>query len=163
MPIWVKATSETGSGNPHLVELGANWLPSRLESIASLTNIPALTSVEGEQDGGEDAHLDAHFADSGKEGSGETSREIDQSESNKTAETSVEAAADRYEIFIKALAGMQNLLPCNAKAISSNLGMRQADVTRFLKKGVDQGAVEKLSKPVRFRLVSSQPKQTSFL
>lgn len=166
VPIWIKTTAEPGSGNPQLVDQGAHWLPESLGSIASLS-ISSDDATAGSQsdvaNGGDRGitSVDSNW----KEPHGETPLEPDQEQvaTTKTSEAPIESATDSYENFVAALKSIQDLLPANAETISLKLGMPKADVTKLLKKGVELGALEKLTRPVRFRLAQQRPQQASFL
>lgn len=161
VPVWIKNTSEAGSGNPRLVEQGARWLPDDVEAIASLSTTPerpaAGLQLEAAHHGGRPAHLDASNC---SENSVQPSRP-DQTVTVTNPGSSDDGSAELYEAFLAALTAFQDHLPSGAEAISAHLGMKKAEVSRLLKKAVERGVIEKLSKPVRFRFAAVQARQPS--
>ena len=140
VPLWVKRTSDPASGNAGLIEQGARPLSDPLETVASL--FEPLEEVS--------APIPAGFA--------EEIRAWDTSSSEATPIPEQDAAIgavpedlDFYRLFLARLTVATAEGPLSAADVAKRLDIAKGQVEIWLKRGVTDGAVEKVDRPVRFR------------
>lgn len=153
VPVYLKPNPPAGSGNPLLVELGARWLPQEIGSIESLVIDP--TVGEPKKSGKQDRK-------------GEDSAELlvsDSSESIAALKGEMERANTGNSAFDSFIVQFRKLVDGGAikeAEIAKQLGLPKKQVKEWLKRGVDEGTIFKLHKPVRYDIASEQAIQPSF-
>lgn len=127
VPLWVRRTSDPDSGNVHLADRGARWLAEPLKSVAELfggrdtASAPALDGV---------------------------------SEEARSWEAPSPAIPDDLEFFDLFLARLTTITAEEALSearISERLNVAKIQVKEWIKRGVDEDRIERVTGPVRYR------------
>ena len=127
VPIWVKRTAESGSGNADLVAKGARWLPDPLESLAELF-------------GGEEA-----VATPALHGVSEETR------SWEAASPAIPEDLGFFDLFLARLTAITAEEPLSEAQISERLNVAKGQVKEWIKRGVTEEGIERVTGPVRYR------------
>ena len=140
VPLWVKRTTDPASGNAGLIERGARPLPDPLELLATLSEPSDEVSMPSP------ASL---FEETRSWGTSS-------SEASPTAEQdsimgAVPEDLDFYRLFLARLAAATAEGPLSNADVETRLGIAKGQVGKWLKRGVAEGAVERVTRPVRYR------------
>lgn len=168
VPLWVKPHRETQSGNAVLVGMGARWLEQEAP-VASLVGdekaartMSAATHLEGrpeeEQDSPPVAQVPGLIAEQLMEprpAEENVAGPVDPSPSIEEA-APVPAPASLYEHFLVKLAEETASAAMPAEALQERLELNKSQLADWLKRGVADGRIEKLNKPVRYQLSKTQ-------
>ena len=140
VPLWVKETGDPGSGNAALAEKGGCWLRAIPESIAALFDRSgaALRPVVS-------GLTDEAMAWSGPETS--AARPEEQDVHPGTAPPGL----GFYDLFLARLAALSVDEPAPEADLAARLELAKGQVKSWLKRGVAEGSVEKLTAPLRYR------------
>jgi predicted Rossmann fold nucleotide-binding protein DprA/Smf involved in DNA uptake len=151
------------SGNPELVQRGAQWLPDDLTSLAILLNGPqSLKTKEARSDLPLLAH-DAERPLAPEQGQGTTKSPRPDADTTETQPQLVPPAvpadvasqhhteADFYSLFLIRMCNITVAAPMTANDIAARLELEKAQANAWLKRGVVEGKIKKLSKPVRYQ------------
>ena len=131
-PVWLKSDPTGGSGNTELARRGGRWLPDRLERLDILYRP-------------EDSPEPAGASDSGSpEGNGRSEVGI--------APTDREESSSLYHEFLKRLANRTAHEAISRKDIARQLELTDSQVAVWIRRGLDEGKLLKLNRPVRYRL-----------
>ncbi len=164
VPLWVKRSPDAGSGNPELVARGARWLPEELGSLGCLAKgDQASLRHEGQ----------AHDLPSPEEIqlSTSTTTEVRPSASpmvgnerpvaglrNESAPKpspttpEIPESLGFYELFLVRFAELASEAPLRADEVCERLDdVEKSQVKKWLQRGVSDGKIEKLTRPVRYR------------
>ena len=147
VPLWVRHTSDPDSGNHDLVERkGARRLPDPLKSLAALFEpsdaAPALVpeGIFGEPQSPYEPAPDSPDSSDSMAGAGR--------------EHGVPAIPDGltfYGLFLAKLAAATAEEPLSGDAVAHRLDIAKSQVKEWLARGVAEGKVERVTKPVRYR------------
>ena len=140
VPLWVKRSSDPASGNACLIEQGARPLPDPLESVATLfepsDEVPAPVTA----------------------GVAEETRSWDASSSEATPIAERDSAKgelpedlDFYRLFLARLMATTAEGPLSDDVVAKRLDIAKGQIQKWLKRGVTEGAVERVTRPVRYR------------
>lgn len=153
VPLWVKRTSDPASGNAGLIEQGVRPLPDPLGSLATL--FMPLDEVS--------APIPA--------GLYEEARSWDASNSEATPIAERDSAKserpedlDFYRLFLARLTVATAEGPLSDAVVAKRLDIAKGQVQKWLKRGVTEGMVERVTRPVRYRAphrVQSLPLEAS--
>ncbi len=127
VPLWVKRTGETGSGNAHLVAKGACWLPDPLNSVADLF-------------GGQDAAPAPVF-----EGVAEETR------SWEAPSPAIPEDLEFFDLFLARLTAITAEEPLTEARIAERLNVAKGQVKEWIGRGVAEERIERVARPVRYR------------
>ena len=175
VPLWVKHTESPKSGNPDLVRRGASWLPHNLTSLACLLKEPP---AESDKDGRSDPpRLDADAGDSETleprtEATGALVRRARTDEvrtdgigaqaGGSVGDAPLRATPDFfYALFLAKFIEIADGNSMRVEDIASHLKLEKSQVRVWLKRGVDDGAIEKETRPVRYLPGEAARKQAS--
>ena len=147
VPLWVKKTENKKSGNPILVNRGANWLPddplpieALMEGCSSKTELPIdLLSLE----------------------TNSSSTQIPTEKASIEVEPSKNTVSNFYQLFIRRFEEVTSEMPLKADEIASHFGLEKSQVNTWLKRAVNEGLAEKMEKPVRYQITGKTRKQAS--
>ncbi|MDE0173272.1 MAG: DNA-processing protein DprA [Defluviicoccus sp.] len=128
VPLWVKRTSEPDSGNVHLVAKGARWLPDPLTSVVELF---------GRQDVASAPVLD---------GVSEETR------SWETPSPAIPGDLEFFDLFLARLTAITAEGPVSEAQISERLNVAKGQVKEWIKRGVTEEGIERVTGPVRYRV-----------
>ena len=136
LPLWAM-TGGNSSGNPELIKRKARpWKAGNFAQIFSDQAVaplaPQATACEKE--------------DLGSAGSYEMSVAVQPSS----------AGTDFYDLFLNRLDGLTSKEALAADDISKRLKLKKTQVTAWLKQGVYEKRIQKLSKPVRYRYMNQK-------
>jgi len=173
VPLWVKHNTNTKSGNSKLVQRGARWLPDNLTSLATLLNGSSPTTAEEARP---DLPLLAHGAERPTAlepeqdateiplPEGEAPEALPQAAS--TAEHAAVASAhqvdqDFYSLFLVRMLDITAAKPMKADDIALRLDLKKSQTNAWLKRGVSDGKIKKVTKPVRYQSATAGCQQSS--
>lgn len=176
VPVWVKQSSHSTSGNADVVAHGANWLPEALESIQSLfTSRMAVSPTGGHPIGpslfaDDTAALPAveqmrMSATQSQEPGGENSAAAPETRVSGHAALENQGQSDRdlYDLFLARIAKMTTPAPLPSAQIAESLNLVKTQVDAWLKRGVEEGVIKRFERPVRFQFRDSAATQASLL
>ena len=171
VPLWVKHNANTRSGNSELVQRGAKWLADNLSSLATLLNSSQpSTAKEARQD----LPLLAHDSErptplETKTESIETkAAEIATPESQLQMGSSEERAieiitdnskVDFYTLFLKRMDDITTDDSLKVDQIVARLELEKSQVNAWLKRGVSEGKIKKLTRPIRYQSSAAKQEQ----
>jgi predicted Rossmann fold nucleotide-binding protein DprA/Smf involved in DNA uptake len=173
VPLWVKRTESTKSGNSELVEKGANWIPDDLTSLDCLMNsapssadkdertdvplleIEAAPSVATEPIVG----IPAPLSLDSKPAEEQTEKSSIHELIDDTTTDQVEV--DFYTLFLTRVHDMAKVDPMRVEDIALNLELETSQVKTWLKRAVDDGKIRKLMRPVRYLAIERVRTQAS--
>lgn len=164
--LWVKKTESKISGNPVLVDKGANWLPD-----ASLSFEKLIEGVDGK------SNLSADLFQAGKNDTqgqpqptavpaklettpprkDETKTQLSQ----ETTDILEPAISNFFQLFIYKIAELTAEAPLKADEIASKLEIEKLQTNAWLKRAVEEGLAEKLNRPIRYQITGKARKQAS--
>ena len=173
VPLWVKRTKNSRSGNPRLVQRGARWMPDELTSLAFL-----LDSSYAETDSVADSVLplpgteaanpaelergpdpsDGPDPDSGTEEHPAKAPSVLGSVADAPQD---QVGLDFHTLFLVRLLDITSDDPMRAEDIASRLKLERSQVNTWLKRGVNDGKIKKLTKPVRYQSTEAPRQQAS--
>ena len=163
VPLWVKRTTSTKSGNASLAQKGAHWIPDNLTSLESLM----CASTSGTEKASR-LELPLYTAD--------VEHPVDREASLKVSDTlDLEAGSlgirghtinadgpvvgsiadqgdvDFYTLFLIRMLKITANGPMKADDIAVCLELGKSQLNTWLKRGVSEGKIRKLSGPVRYQ------------
>jgi predicted Rossmann fold nucleotide-binding protein DprA/Smf involved in DNA uptake len=157
VPLWVKHQAGGRSGNAELVRRGGNWLPDELGSLSILLDggearagSEPLPTLPLPMPGG-----DAPAAEP------ETRLNESQPPERGAAAEQHRTEADAYVSFLARLHDITVDAPMTAADIAGRLDLKKTQANAWLKRGVEEGAVTKTSRPVRYQSAAAAPRQAS--
>lgn len=163
VPLWVKAVATESSGNPELIRRGAHRLPDDLTSLSSLLNgapTSARTSTPTDlpllsQEEARPAALSLDQCTAGPPApTGEPSDQRTEAEpelERVTSPAAGPASMDFYSLFLTRMMESATSTALSADEIAAAFRLEKSQVSAWLKRGVDDGTMRKLSKPTRYQ------------
>lgn len=163
VPLWVKAAATESSGNFELIRRGARRLPDDLPSVSALLNgVPTSARASAPADlpllAQEEARPAAPGIDQGTAGApvptGEPSDQRAEAERKLERDTSSAAGPARmdfYSLFLTRMMEAATATALSADEIAATFCLEKSQVSAWLKRGVDDGTIRKLSKPTRYQ------------
>lgn len=161
VPLWVKRDQDVYSGNQALVSQGGRWLEEAAEHLdvqglcAQAIHEPAvcdlraadqgLASTEAEQSSPSIADEDIPQAASSLNGLIDKGTEATSEQNAAVAEMSF------YQFFLKKIACFNDAV--TADELDAQWDVPKKQINDWLKQSVDEGVVQKLTKPVRYQLL----------
>jgi len=161
VPLWVKRDQDVHSGNQALVSQGGRWLEEAAEHLdvqglcAQVTPEPAvcdlraadqgLASTEAEQSSPSIADEDTPRAASLLNGL------IDKGAEATSEQNAAVADMSFYQFFLKKIACFNDAV--TADELDAQWDVPKKQINDWLKQSVDEGAVQKLTKPVRYQVL----------
>lgn len=133
-PVWVRGADAQDSGNASLVEIGGRWMPSELREVGSLLPRAKQAPV------GVAERARAYGAPA------PTTSDI---ESNMTL----------YEVFLAKVEALAGSEPVGADHLRAKLDLTQSQIKAWLNRAVGEKKLQKLSKPLRYRVVRHEQQQ----
>ncbi len=173
VPLWVKPAATEASGNPELIRRGAHRLPKDLTSLSALLKSePSSTRVSTRADlpllvqedaslatlGFDQAPADAS-APTGHASDTQTApeREVERVTSPEAAPTRI----DFYSLFLTRMMEAATATALSPDEIAAAFHLEKSQVSAWLKRGVVDGTVKKLSKPTRYQWAGKDRPQAS--
>ncbi len=174
VPLWVKPKDSPTSGNTALVQKGARWFPKDMPTLSTLWDIHSgedatsepselpLLSPETESARAETNITPAATASAGgEEKSPEARPEDSPTTKSEPDEESPEFAPDLYSLFLRHILKLTSNDPLKADEISKCLDLEKSQVNAWLKRGVADGKIKKINKPVRYQSSGVEQRQAS--
>ena len=146
VPLWVKRSPDAGSRNPELVDRGARWLPEDPGALGRLADGGrALLREEGQVQGD-------LSPDEKKRSSRPATTELGPSAPRPSPTTPViPQSMGFYELFLVCLAELTSEAPLRSDDICERLAdVEKSQVKKWLQRGMSDGEIEKLTRPVRY-------------
>ena len=140
VPLWVKRTSDPASGNAGLIEQGARSFPDPLESVATLFERSDEGSVPSP----------AGFSEETRAWDTMSPEDMLIAEQDSATHTAPENL-DFYGLFLAWLTAVTAEDPLSGADVAKRLNIAKGQVEKWLKRGVTEGAVERVTRPVRYR------------
>lgn len=172
VPLWVKKTTDKEAANADLVSQGGSWLETETqalnitdllnnkggfvnqvqEPIVDLFSMPQLTdpSPEIESDSEKDVVEPEDSIVNEKQAKSEA-----KSEQSVESEVALSTPVNFYQLFINELHQLANE-PITVDALIESTQLHKSQLAAWLKRAVDDGAVKKLNRPVRYQLINKQ-------
>lgn len=162
VPLWVKRDANAESGNYALVSQGAQWL----ESAAEHVNVYALNAqakpgsdpemVPGLTPANQDVSISKEEPVRPDTTGDDAPQQLSQDDGMSNQDTNLaltQATAigdlSFYQFFLRKMAFRGS--PATAEELSEQWGISKKQITEWLKQSVDDGHVQKLTKPMRFQ------------
>lgn len=166
VPLWVKPHSDKRSGNAVLVGMGARWLEDDApivslvtgeETAQVLSDTPSVEDSVGEPDAQSVAQASQHIAEPVEPWptEEEAPMPVDADPPIEEATPAV-VAASLFEHFLTKLADETTRGPVTAEALQEKLELHKSQLADWLKRGIAEGRIEKLNKPVRYQPAKAQ-------
>lgn len=173
VPLWVRSHPDPGSGNADLVRRGAKWLPndrsdlsvllayegSGFDESASSRELPFGRSEPEASEASHRGEGEQNVVD-GRERIPRPGAEHDHNEPNAPTAASCNELTF-YEFFLHRIAGLTAQSPLGVDELLQHLDVSKAQLNAWLKQAVADRRLKRLTKPVRYRAQSVEPKQTS--
>lgn len=173
VPLWIKYKDDAKSGNVALVQMGGRWFPKDIPPLSDLWSGQTVAQASDEPQvlalqQSEKQSLASASAPScsSSEPKDEQSTTSDDQEEPATVEVgNTEAAAlervDLFSLFLQHFVKLAADNPLPTDAIAEQLSLEKSQVNAWLKRGVAEGSVKKLNRPVRYQPISGAGRQTS--
>ena len=165
-PLWINKTENPKSGNSVLVSKGAKWLPGSPLSIEELMGkieintkaTPNLLQLEQKEtqtktrDTEQDPQVQKTFP---------SVQEAGYFNARAKAEPSELQAIDLFQLFIFKIQKITKEAALKADKIALLLKLEKSQTNAWLKRGVAEGFLEKIQRPVRYQGAEKSQKQGS--
>lgn len=175
VPLWTKKNPDATSGNAELVRKGARWLPEGELDLSLLLTAPDFTKTELPTGSLFDDDLHSSEAKAGSTASssmpqvpGEIAVASPQHEQTEKDFGQIRSSpGDAYEspsfyrLFLDRMKTLTEKTPATTDELLGRMDISKTQLQHWLRRAVDEGRVEKLSKPPRYRWQKPQPKQGS--
>lgn len=173
-PLWVNQQQNSKSGNGGLVKLGARWLSKGEIDLKSLF----ATDLSNSQDQQEclpssiqtnpcpqDLGLfTVRYADTFIKAGSVREKLIEMkagAKADEDAKTSTAEITSCYEHFLRRFKTLTISMPQTIEELLVHLDLNKSQLNDWLKRALSDGVIEKLSKPVRYKLKDTVPEQGS--
>lgn len=167
VPVWVKPHPDARSGNSVLVEMGAHWLEQGVSIKTLLSGEEAMqgSSVAVSAADSQPDELGLSLVPPDPQhiavplepwGTGEEAPMPVTVAPVIEEDVLTVAAASLYEHFMAKLAEEAAHSPVTPQVLQEKLELHKSQLADWLKRGINERRIEKLNKPVRYRLVKAQ-------
>lgn len=173
VPLWVKRKDNPASGNSVLVQKGARWFPEKMPTLSNLwERLPAagtmkepstlpLLHVEAITAMAQDITSPPAITTKSSETSTKTPpKEAPPADSGADEKLS-ELKDDFYALFLERMIELTGNGPLKIDEIAQRLELEKKQVNTWLTRGVADGKINKLSKPVRYQSTLIEERQAS--
>ena len=174
VPLWVKRSPDAGSGNPELVARGARWLPEELGSLGCLAKGDQASlrhegqahdlPSPGEIQPSTSTTTEARPSESPMVGNGRlvTGLRNEKAPRPSPATPAIPESPGFYELFLVRLAELASEAPLRTDEVCERLDdVEKSQIKKWLQRGVMDGEIEKLTRPVRYRRKKLEVAQAS--
>ena len=173
VPLWVKPTSQSESGNSELVQRGANWFPDDGSDLAilfdayeperepsSVTGALPLGTAQQQEPMPREKPVGQKQSAENKEAEAGPSEELG-AEASLTPDPGSLDDVTFYDLFLYKMAILTADTALSVDDISRRLDVSKAQLGTWLKQAVAEKRVKTLTRPVRYRWAASEPTQAS--
>jgi len=172
VPLWVKSSSQSSSGNAELVRMGGSWLPGERLDIAALVK-------SGEQFTDQQAAYKQQRAESlapaqmplveNKEPSpmvcepppAQRFGKDPEPRSHVSASGLVAENCSFYGLFLRRFQELTTKTPLSVDAMLDHLEVCKPQLNEWLKRALEDGQAKKIMKPLRYQWQPQKPQQPS--
>jgi predicted Rossmann fold nucleotide-binding protein DprA/Smf involved in DNA uptake len=165
VPLWVKPTKANGSANVELVRRGARPLPEGSQSLSVLFADPDAASPLSDRELLPSAPRPQPRENIQPLKSGlknvEGTPSVAASDTTAMASQTMRQERDLYSLFVSLVGENSSAEPLTTAEIASRLGLEKSQINAWLKRAVRERKLEKLTRPVRYRLVTDLRYQAS--
>ncbi|WP_339861689.1 DNA-processing protein DprA [Thalassospira alkalitolerans] len=171
VPLWVKHNSNTKSGNLALAQKGAQWLPDNPTSLSILPNSLQSSTEVGVS---EDLPLLAHNSAPKEPNIKATDASLPEIDTPRppahdvateevtfTSNRQQQVDKDFYGLFLVRMREITTTQPMKTEDIASHLELEKSQTNAWIKRGVEEGNIKRLTQPVRYQSISDGPPQAS--
>ena len=164
VPLWVKRSPDAGSGNSKLVARGARWLSEELGSLGCLAggdqaslrhegqahDLPAPEEIQLSTSTTTEARPSASPMVGNERPV--TSLRSENAPKPSPAAPAIPESLGFYELFLARFAALASEAPLRPDEVCERLDdVEKSQVKKWLQRGVSDGEIEKLTRPVRYR------------
>jgi predicted Rossmann fold nucleotide-binding protein DprA/Smf involved in DNA uptake len=163
VPLWVKPVQEAHSGNQALVSEGGYWLEGAVEhlDIQSLcvpaTFNPAAADLLSVDSGAAVTDIEQTNPNVAEEEPSQTSSSVsgpvDQGAQTSSEPHAVAIEMSFYQFFLSKMTSLKAAV--TADELAERWDVPKKQINDWLKQSVDEGRVQKLTKPVRYQLMKN--------
>lgn len=155
VPLWIKQTNDKDAANADLVAKGGRWLEadSQTFKITDLINTKDGRAHQLREQTGDLFSIPAQpelgfEAEPNLESEPNTEKGMTE---EKSASVVSENPVDFYQLFTSELQRLAKK-PVTVDTLIKSMGLHKSQVNEWLKRAVDDGMVQKLNRPVRYRI-----------
>lgn len=172
VPLWVKTTSESSSGNAELVRQGAKWLPEELLDLAEMIKAAEQTSEQkvaiNQQKAASLASAQMSLSEI-KENPPVMCEPPSSDKFIRNTETVEQVPVvvappeplSFYGLFLHRFQELTVRTPITLDEMLNQLDVCKSQINEWLKRALDEGHVKKLNKPVRYQWQQQKDQQPS--
>ncbi|MFZ3207980.1 MAG: DNA-processing protein DprA [Geobacteraceae bacterium] len=172
VPLWVKSSSESSSGNAELVRMGGSWLPGERVDLAALVKsgeqFPEQQEACKQQKAASLAPAQMSLVESKEPlpmvcephpivNFGKGSESATQIKSSEVAPDNVSF----YGLFLRRFQELTTKTPLTVDAMLVQLNVCKPQLNEWLKRALEDGQAKKYMKPLRYQWQSRKPQQSS--
>ncbi|MGC9965775.1 MAG: DNA-processing protein DprA [Syntrophobacteraceae bacterium] len=172
VPLWVKSSSESSSGNAELVRKGGSWLPGECFDLAVLVKaseqVYKKQMVYDEQKAQSVASAQISLPEDkehppmvSEPPSTDASGKQPDSYTQSPAAAIVPECGGFYDLFLRRFREVTTKAPLTVDEMLLYLDVCKTQLNDWLKRALEDGQAKKLSKPVRYQWQSQKPRQPS--
>ena len=173
VPLWVKSSNESPTGNAELIRMGGRLLPGDRLDLEALMKAAKQFSEKRVEHGPQKAESVALAQMSLSEsnvyplaGNEPSLAEFISKGSDPTILSSIEATIFEsdsfYNLFLRRFEVLTKKTPLNVDELLIRLDICKTELNDWLKRAVDEGQARKLAKPLRYQWQPQKPQQPSF-
>ena len=176
-PLWVKPQEDKKFGNAELVNKGANWLPTEAFVIGQLIAKSRTGQVEDipdvllEREAGEEAEPleELGKGDTLERGSGAAIEGVSEGRARGATHEEEHAALHTqlmtlpfFELFLRRLELLTATDPVSVEELLRHFDVNKTQLLDWLKRGVAEGKISKLARPVRYQATTAGQQSLGF-
>jgi predicted Rossmann fold nucleotide-binding protein DprA/Smf involved in DNA uptake len=156
VPLWIKPNSDNKSGNAELVRQGARWLPEGRFDLRSLAaaDVTREAKVMEDSAAGSYGKTDDLFSLSSSDSATKSDLIRESSEVTSlppVANTNTAEDASFYRLFLNRIRSLTGTAPITVEELLEQLDINKSQLNDWLKRALEDGEIEKLTKPIRYR------------
>lgn len=154
-PLWVCQNPDSSSGNSALVQQGAGWLPEMPFEAASLLKAPSVSTPAPPLEATLFDILDTPMQDVTVAESVEPSgyAQIETTGSEPIQAVATTEISSFYEFFLKRFVSVTGDQALTLEQLLDSFDISKTQLNDWLKRGIFEGRIEKLGKPIRYKFV----------
>ncbi len=171
VPLWIKPTDDPDAGNSVLVNKGGQWLPGTIPEIDlnTLLAAPKLSDSKATADifdaptkeKSAPASMEEHPSAISEPQPGNakvllyTPAQEDAPASAARLEKSIQRMS-LYEHFLLLIASVASTEPQTVEQLLALTGLQKSQLNAWLKDAIEEGKMDKLSRPIRYQWITAQ-------
>lgn len=170
VPLWVKSSSESSSGNSELVRQGGKWLPTECSDLVVLVKAGDLVSepqvAYNQQQNESISPAQMSLLDNKKQppvvcepSTDNVGKELETI--SQVTDAVVPESGCFYDFFLWRFQGLTTKAPLTVDEMLIHMDICKTQLNDWLKRALEDGHAKKLSKPVRYQWKPQKPQQPS--